>query len=81
MNYFPKKLRGYIEVIPQFHPDELPILLSSCSLGIFPSYLEGFAFGVLEMLAAALPVIAYDTPGAPMMVPEQYLVPSDVSDS
>jgi glycosyltransferase involved in cell wall biosynthesis len=37
--------------------------------------LEGFGFGVLEMLAASIPVIAYDSPGPPMMLPPQYLVP------
>jgi glycosyltransferase involved in cell wall biosynthesis len=71
---FPYKLRGLIEVIPNFPADELPQLLSDCSVGIFPSYAESFGFGVLEMLAASVPVIAYDAPGPPMMLPEEYLV-------
>ena len=37
--------------------------------------MEGFPFGVLEMLASALPVIAYDAPGPPMMLPSEWLVP------
>jgi len=31
-------------------------------------------FGVLEMLASSIPVFAYDSPGAPMMLPPRYLV-------
>ena len=73
--FFPRALRPNIEVICNFEPEALPGLLSDCSLGIFPSYMEGFGFGVLEMLAASLPVLAYDAPGPPMMLPAQFLVP------
>jgi glycosyltransferase involved in cell wall biosynthesis len=72
---FPKHLRERVEVIPRFSANKLPEHLASCSVGIFPSYIEGFGFGVLEMLAASLPVIAYDSPGPPMMLPPEYLVP------
>ena len=74
LNLFPQKIRNKIEVIPSFDPDDLPELLSDCSLGIFPSYIEGFGFGVLEMLAASVPVIAYNSPGPPMMLSAEYLV-------
>ena len=63
MRFFPRALRPSIEVHPRFDPAELPGLLSDCSLGVFPSYFEAFGFGVLEMLAASLPVVAYDAPG------------------
>lgn len=72
---FPRALLPSLEVVPQFDSNDLPSLLADCSLGIFPSHLEGFGLGVLEMLAASLPVIAYDAPGPPMMLPPQYLVP------
>jgi glycosyltransferase involved in cell wall biosynthesis len=72
---FPRSMTQRIEVIPTFRPEQLPALLSSCSVGVFPSYMEGFPFSVLEMLAASLPVIAYDAPGSPMMLPPEYLVP------
>jgi glycosyltransferase involved in cell wall biosynthesis len=72
--HFPGKLRSHVEVIPRFAPEELPALLHECSAGFFPSYIEGFGFGVLEMLAAALPVVAYDAPGPPDMLPPEYLV-------
>ena len=72
--HFPAVLYQRITVIPRFQPEELPSLLASCSVGIFPSHIEGFGFGVLEMLAAAIPVIAYDAPGPPMMLPAEYLV-------
>jgi glycosyltransferase involved in cell wall biosynthesis len=75
LGHFNQRLRDKIEVISNFAPEELPTLLAGCSVGIFPSYLEGFGFGVLEMLAASIPVIAYDAPGPPMMLPPEYLVP------
>jgi glycosyltransferase involved in cell wall biosynthesis len=74
LQFFPKTLHRHLEIIPEFSPDSLPQLLQDCSIGIFPSYIEGFGLGVLEMLAASLPVIAYDAPGPPMMLPANYLV-------
>ena len=74
LGHFDPKLRHKIEVISNFKPEELPDLLASCSVGIFPSYLEGFGIGVLEMLAASIPVIAYNAPGPPMMLESEYLV-------
>jgi glycosyltransferase involved in cell wall biosynthesis len=75
LGHFPRKLRSRLEIYPSFEPDDLPRLLRDCSLGMFPSYIEGFGFGVLEMLTASLPVIAYDAPGPPVMLPPEYLVP------
>jgi glycosyltransferase involved in cell wall biosynthesis len=72
---FPKRLRQQIEVVPRYRSEDLPELLAPCSIGIFPSYIEGFGLGVLEMLAASLPVVAYNAPGPPMMLPPEYLVP------
>lgn len=74
LSFFPRGVRPHIQVTPRFEPRELPELLSGCTLGVFPSRLESFGFGVLEMLAAGLPVIAYDVPGPPMMLPQEYLV-------
>jgi glycosyltransferase involved in cell wall biosynthesis len=75
LSHFPENVRGRIEVISKYVADELPQLLATCSVGIFPSYIEGFGFGVLEMLAASVPVIAYSSPGPPMMLSTEYLVP------
>ena len=72
---FPKALRRHVEVIPTFAPEALPELLAPCAVGVFPSYVEGFGLGVLEMLAAAMPVVAYDAPGPPVMLPPEALVP------
>lgn len=49
--------------VPHYEPGELPGLLSSVQLGVFPSYLEGFGMAVVEQLAAGVPVVAYDIPG------------------
>jgi glycosyltransferase involved in cell wall biosynthesis len=79
--HFPRALRSRVEVIPHYNADELPQLLAPCSVGVFPSYVEGFGLGVLEMLAASIPVIAYNSPGPPMMLPPDYLVAKgDVTD-
>lgn len=72
---FPRRLHKYLDVTLTYDPNDLPSLLASCSLGVFPSYMEGFPFGVLEMQAASLPVIAYDAPGAPMLLPHDQLAP------
>jgi glycosyltransferase involved in cell wall biosynthesis len=75
LGYFPRRLRARLDVVPEYEPDQLPGHLAGCSVGVFPSYFEGFPFGVLEMLACALPVAAYRAPGAPMMLPPDLLVP------
>jgi glycosyltransferase involved in cell wall biosynthesis len=53
----------WIEVVPEYQPDELPDLLADATAGAFPSYAEGFGLGLLEQLAAGIPVVAYDAPG------------------
>lgn len=73
--HFHPSIRDQIEVCPRFDPSELPDLLEGAHLGIFPSYYEGFGHGVLEMMAAGLPVVAYDAPGPPEMVPDENVVP------
>lgn len=62
-----------ITIIPHFSPDDLPEYLKDCTAGVFPSYLESFGFGVLEMMAMGLPVVAYDSPGVNMLVPKELL--------
>ncbi len=52
-----------VSVVSRYGPAELPSLLSDAHLGLFPSYVEGFPLGVLEMLAAGLPVIGWNAPG------------------
>ncbi|WP_299823019.1 glycosyltransferase [uncultured Pontibacter sp.] len=70
LKFFPKKHHAAIEVIPQFKSDDLPKLLDDCQVGVFPSYLESFGFGALEMMCAGLPVVAYDCPG-----PSDFILP------
>jgi glycosyltransferase involved in cell wall biosynthesis len=72
---FPRRLRSRLEVHPRYDPEELPGLLTGVSVGVFPSWVEGFGYGVLEMLAAAVPVIAYDAPGPHVLLPPEYRVP------
>jgi len=53
----------WIEIVPEFHPDELPKLLSDSTVGAFPTYAEGFGLALLEQLAAGIPTVSYDAPG------------------
>jgi len=52
-----------IRCVSDYDPKELPRLLSDCTVGIFPSYIEGFGLAVLEKIAAGIPVVAYDVSG------------------
>lgn len=72
--YLGKDIAKHVEIVESFQPEELPTLLSDCQLGIFPSYLESFGFGVLEMMASGLPVVSYDCPGINMIVPKELQV-------
>ncbi len=72
--YFPRRLWPRLEIYPRYAPNELPGLLAGVSVGVFPSRVESFGYGVLEMLAAAVPVIAYDSPGPHVMLPGDYRV-------
>jgi len=74
LRHFPWRLRPLIDVRPRYNPEELPGLLSGVSVGVFPSRIESFGYGVLEMLAAAVPVIAYDAPGPHAMLPGDFRV-------
>ncbi len=63
LSAFAPELRRRCEVVPSFDSDRLPSLLADATVGLFPSYCEGFGLAVLEKLAAGLPTIAYDAPG------------------
>jgi glycosyltransferase involved in cell wall biosynthesis len=55
--------RKSIRCVANYDPNELPQLIGSCAVGLFPSYIEGFGLSVIEQLAAGIPTIAYDVPG------------------
>ena len=73
----------FVEVIPQFKPEELPRFLSDCGAGAFPSYVEGFGMAVIEQLAAGIPTVAYEAPGPRDILlgelPELLVPPGDVA--
>jgi len=74
LSWFPRKLHSHLEIFPTFEPSSLPKLLAECSVGMFPSYREGFGIAVVEMLGAGLPVIAYNAPGPCDILPDEWLV-------
>src|SRR6266403_476972 len=53
----------WIEIVPEFQPDELPKLLADSTAGVLLTYAEGFGLAVLEQLAAGIPTVSYDAPG------------------
>jgi glycosyltransferase involved in cell wall biosynthesis len=59
-----------ITCLPTYDATDLPKLLADVTLGLFPSYVEGFGLAVLEQLAAGLPTVAFDVAG-----PHQILQP------
>jgi glycosyltransferase involved in cell wall biosynthesis len=73
--YIGNEFRNRIQIYGQYSPEDLPMLLNDCSFGIFPSYLESFGFGVLEMMAMDLPVVGYDSPGINMLLLKELTVP------
>jgi glycosyltransferase involved in cell wall biosynthesis len=74
LSFFHRRDRASVDVVEEFEPAKLPELLRGAWVGTFPSHYEGFPFGVLEMLAAGLPVVAYDAPGLSMMLRDEQLV-------
>lgn len=53
-----------VTVVPGYGTADLPGLLRGATVGAFPSYIEGFPFAVLELIAAGLPTVTYDVPGS-----------------
>jgi glycosyltransferase involved in cell wall biosynthesis len=69
----------WCEIIREYDPVDLPGLLSDCTAGLFPSYVEGFGLGLLEQLASGIPTVAYDTPGPRQILTsaaDSFLVPA-----
>lgn len=73
--WFPAWLQPRLEVVPTFPSTALAEQLAGVSLGVFPSYLEGFGIAVIEQLAAGIPVVAYSAPGPADILPADWLVP------
>lgn len=79
--YIGHQFRSRVHIHGKFSPKDLPILLSDCSYGIFPSYVESFGYGVLEMMAAGLPVVGYNSPGInALLLKELTVEPGNIYD-
>lgn len=68
LSAFDTHVHSNLEIHSTFKPEDLPAIISRSTLGLFPSYVEGFPFAVLEKLASGMPVIAYDIPGCREMI-------------
>ena len=73
-SFFPRSFHERIEIIPRFRENDLPSLLRGTTLGVFPSYHEGFGMAVVEMVASGIPVLAYRTPGPSSILPAPCLI-------
>jgi glycosyltransferase involved in cell wall biosynthesis len=73
--WFPSWLQPRLAVHPTFASARLAGHLQGLSLGVFPSYLEGFGIAVIEQLAAGIPVLAYAAPGPTDILPVDWLTP------
>ena len=53
-------------------------MIAGCTVGLFPSYIEGFGISVIEQLASGIPTICYDVPGPRHIFDgnAQFLVPA-----
>jgi glycosyltransferase involved in cell wall biosynthesis len=60
-----------VQSVAAYEPDQLPELLADCTVGAFPSFVEGFGLAVIEQLAAGLPTVAYDVAGPRHILGEQ----------
>lgn len=73
--------RPHIEVVPRFERTELPGWLQDIRVAFLPTYMEGFPFACLELLAAGLPLVSWDVPGVREMLreisPSTMFPPSD----
>tara|TARA_R110002049_G_scaffold243078_5_gene416853 strand:+ start:51 stop:1166 length:1116 start_codon:yes stop_codon:yes gene_type:complete len=74
LDFFDPQDRDHIDTVFKFDRENIGEYVKDCRIGIFPSYMEGFPFGILEMLTGYLPVIAFDAPGASMMLNPDSLV-------
>ncbi len=60
---FAEEDRAFVTNVERFAPGELPGLLRDVRVGLFLSYVEGHPLGLLELMAAGMPVVAWDAPG------------------
>ena len=60
---YPAQVHGQIDVLPRFRRDELPDLLATHHVKLFPSLSEGFALALVEAMACGLAPVAAAIPG------------------
>jgi glycosyltransferase involved in cell wall biosynthesis len=70
LKFFPSNLQNSIKVVTKFDPNELNNHLKNADIGIFPSYIESFGFGALELMSRGIPVVSYDCPGPHSFIPK-----------
>jgi glycosyltransferase involved in cell wall biosynthesis len=65
---FDPALHERIRVVPEFHKEDLPALLSGHQIKLFPSVMEGFSLGLLESMACGLVPVSTTIPSIQSVV-------------
>lgn len=55
--------RKNLNIVMHFDPAQLNELLGHTKIGLFPSHLESFGFGLLELMLRGIPTVGYEIPG------------------
>jgi glycosyltransferase involved in cell wall biosynthesis len=79
LSEFDENIRSQIRVVPRYANEELPMLLESHQIKLFPTLSEGFGIALLEAMACGLAPIATYTPGPCEIITPEYdgiLIPS-----
>ncbi len=63
--------RPFMTIVPQYDNTILSTILADCTIGMFPSHVEGFGLAVLEKLAAGIPCVCFDIPGPREIISSQ----------
>ena len=72
--FFSASINQKLDIVMTYDRNDIAKLLKNGSVGIFPSYFESFGLGVLEMMMANIPVIAFDSPGPNSIVDDLWIV-------
>lgn len=63
LSKFDPEVHANLNIVMHFDPAQLNELLGNTKIGLFPSHLESFGFGLLELMLRGIPTVGYEVPG------------------